>query len=72
MGTRQNRLNEAFLIEAVLACTHNICFEQKYENSQNNHLKIVIFTVVKIRCILHVRVFVMLMYDPLFILSRGC
>ena len=29
MGTRQNRLNEA-----VLTCTYNICFEQKYENSQ--------------------------------------
>ena len=23
------------LNEAVLTCTHNICFEQKYENSQN-------------------------------------
>ena len=23
-------------IEAVLTCTHNICFEQKYENSQKN------------------------------------
>ena len=31
MGTRQNRL-----IEAVLTCTHNICFGQKYENSQKN------------------------------------
>ena len=29
MGTRYNRLNEA-----VLTCTHNLCFEQKYENSQ--------------------------------------
>ena len=24
------------LIEAVLTCTHNICFEQKYENIQNS------------------------------------
>ena len=24
----------ASLNEAVLTCTHNICFEQKYENSQ--------------------------------------
>ena len=29
--------------EAVLTCTHNICFEQKYENSKNNQMKIVIF-----------------------------
>ena len=29
MGTRWNRLNEA-----VLTCTHNLCFEQKHENSQ--------------------------------------
>ena len=34
MGTRQNRL-----IEAVLTCTHNICFEQKYENSQKNSIE---------------------------------
>ena len=34
MGTRQNRL-----IEAVLTCTHNICFEQKYENSKKNSTK---------------------------------
>ena len=26
MGTRSNRINEA-----VLTCTHNICFEQKYD-----------------------------------------
>ena len=58
MGTRLNRL-----IEAVLTCTHNICFEQKYENSKKNQLKIVIFTAVKNRCILHGRVFVM--YRPL-------
>ena len=54
MGTRQNRLNEA-----VLTCTLNICFEQKYENSHKIQLKIVIFTAVKIRCILYGRVFVM-------------
>ena len=45
--------------EAVLTCTHNICFEQNYENIQTFHLKIVIFTAVKNRCILHGRVFVM-------------
>ena len=44
--------------EAVLTCTHNICFEQKYENSKKNQLKIVIFTAVKNRCVLHGRVFV--------------
>ena len=54
------------IIEAVLTCTHNICFEQKYKNSrQKNQLKIDIFTVVKNRCILHGRDFVMetLMYS---------
>ena len=35
----------------VLTCTHNICFEQKYENSKKNELKIVIFTAVRNRCI---------------------
>ena len=39
----------------VLTCTHNQCFEQKYENSKKNQMKIVIFT----GCMLHGRVFVM-------------
>ena len=43
----------------VLTCTHNICFEQKYEISKQNQLIIVIFTARKNRCILHGRVFVM-------------
>ena len=43
----------------VLTCTHNICFEQKYEKVKKIQLKIVIFTAVKIRCLLHGRVFVM-------------
>ena len=30
MGTRENRL-----IEAVLTCTHNQCFEQRQENHHN-------------------------------------
>ena len=30
VGTRQNRLNKA-----VLTCTHNQCFEQKYEKHHN-------------------------------------
>ena len=38
MGTRLNRLTEA-----VLRCTHNICFEQKYEKDKIFQLKIVIF-----------------------------
>ena len=45
--------------EAVLTCTHNICFEQKYEKGKKNQLKIVIFTAMKNRCILHGRAFVM-------------
>ena len=43
----------------VQTFTHNLCFEQKYENSKKNQLKIVIFTDVKNRCMLHGRVFVM-------------
>ena len=39
--------------------THNLCLKQNYENSQKNQLKIVIFTVVKNRSMLHGRVFVM-------------
>ena len=54
MGARQNRL-----IEAVLTSTHNICFEQKYENTQNDSTEIIIFEAVKNRCILHGRVLVM-------------
>ena len=41
-------------------CTRNLCFEQKYENSKKkNQPKIVIFTAVKNRCLLHGCVFVM-------------
>ena len=47
------------LIEAVLTCTHNLCFEQRYEKSKTFQPKIVIFTDVKNRCMLHGRVFVM-------------
>ena len=55
MGTRKNRLNVA-----VITCTHNVCFEQKYENSKKKRkLKVVIFTALKNRCILHGYVFVM-------------
>ena len=43
-------------------------FEQKYENSEKIKLKIVIFTAVKSRCILHGRVFVMIFMQNIFIL----
>ena len=47
--------------EAVLTCTLNLCFEQKIlRKNKKNKLKIVIFSAVKNRCILHGRVFVML------------
>ena len=46
--------------EALLTCTHNLCFEQKYENSQKNSTENChIFTAVKNRCMLHGHVFVM-------------
>ena len=39
MGTCYNRLTEA-----ILTCTHNPCFEQKYENSKKkDQVKIIIF-----------------------------
>ena len=42
----------------VLTCTHNLCFEQKKEkNITILHMKMIIFTAVKNRSILHGRVF---------------
>ena len=45
MGTRWNHL-----IEGVLSCTENICFEEKYEitTSQKNSTENSIFVAVKI------------------------
>ena len=55
MGTRKNRL-----AEAVLASTHNLCFEQKYEKNQIFfYLKFDIFMVVKFSVHLNRRVFIM-------------
>ena len=55
MGTRYNRLTEA-----VLTCTHNLCFEQNMKLIKKKiELKIVIFTAVKDHCILHRHVCVM-------------
>ena len=56
--------------EAVLTCTHNIYFGQKYESSQKFQLKMVIFTAVKNRCILHGRVFVRHSFIPSLIVTR--
>ena len=42
VGSRNNHLTEV-----VLTCTHNLCFEQKYENNQKILTEIVIFTAVK-------------------------
>ena len=53
-------LEPPHLTEAVLKCTHNPCFEQKKKKIVNKfQLKIIIFTAMKNRCILHGRVFVM-------------
>ena len=54
LGTRYNHL-----IEAVLTSTHNLCFEQKYENiriflTENFH-----FLVVKFSVYLNTHVFLM-------------
>ena len=40
-------------------CTHNLCYEQKLQNHFFFHLKIIFFSVVKNRKILHKRVIVM-------------
>ena len=40
-------------------CTHNLCFEQKFEKNHNFSSEIITFTAVKYCCILHCRVFVM-------------
>ena len=57
MGARQNRLTKS-----VLTCTHNLCFEQNMKLGKTNKLKIVIFTVVKNRCMMHGRVYVITHY----------
>ena len=44
----------------VLTSTHNLCFEQKYENARIFHLKVFIFFVVKFSTDLNRHVFVML------------
>ena len=46
--------------EAVLTCTHNVCFEQKNKkNIKTFNMKITIFTAFKNRSILHRHVCVM-------------
>ena len=54
MGTRKNRL-----AEAVLTSTHNLCFEQKYENIRIFLSENLPFLVVKFSIYLNRRVFVM-------------
>ena len=49
---------------AVLTSTHNLCFEQKYENYQNFSSESFQFLVVKFAIYLNRRVFVMLCCYP--------
>ena len=51
MGTRWNRLSEA-----VLTCTHDLCFSKNKKNITIFHRKIIVFTAVKYCSILHRRV----------------
>ena len=52
------------LVEAVLTCTHKVYVLSKKMKIVNKfQLKIVIFTAVKNRCILHGRVFVVLIFS---------
>ena len=58
-GEQQNAPGRSF-DSTVLTCTHNLCFEQKYEKIyQHFKLKINIFTAVKYGSILHRRVCIM-------------
>ena len=54
MGNRKNRL-----AEAVLTCTHNLCFEQKYKKYQSFLSKNFQFLEEKFSIYLNRRVFVM-------------
>ena len=55
MGTHYNRLTDA-----NLTCTHKLCLEQKYENSQNNSTENCHFySCEKMAHMLHGHVFVM-------------
>ena len=49
------------IAEAVLTCTHNLCFEQILNKKNNKYflLKIFKFCNLKDLCILHGRVFIM-------------
>ena len=42
MGTRKNHL-----AEAVLTCTHNVCFKKDFRNIKNLPMKFLIFTAEK-------------------------
>ena len=63
MGTREAVLtctHNICFVEAVLTSTHNICFEQKYENSQKNSTENChVYSREKSIHVLHGRVFVM-------------
>ena len=48
-----------FFAEVVLMSTHNLCFEQKYENIRAFYLKNFQFLEVKFSLYLNMRVFVM-------------
>ena len=55
MGTRKNRLGEA-----VLTCTHNLCFEQKNKKkNKKNSAEFFQFLKLKNLCLLHGQIFVM-------------
>ena len=55
VGTCKNPLDEA-----VLTCTHNLCFEKKIRKNINKHsAEIFQFLQLKNLCILHGRVFIM-------------
>ena len=49
-------------------CTHNICFEQKYNNYKKNNFNCH-FTAMKNSCLLHGHVFVMMNSGSLTIIK---
>ena len=61
-GAVKNRCilhGRVFIMEAVLTCTHDLCFERKKKTLTIFHLKNTVFTVVENRSILHMRITVL-------------
>ena len=54
----------ACLSEAVLTCTHNLCFRVNIRKYRNFSSEIIVFTALKYYCLLNGRVIVMFNFSP--------